>query len=86
MYLYKMVCFKNVYNAEISYRGVLRFIIGPMLLFGHYIDLTKDTILAIRLVFLLGGLTPIFTYFDKFSSMVSSTNKIIAISSNQGTI
>ena len=40
-------------------------------MFGHYIDLAKDVILASRLAGILGGITTVFLLYDRFSSMVS---------------
>ena len=47
-------------------------------MFGHYIDLAKDVILASRLAGILGGITTVFLLYDRFSSMVSFYDSLTA--------
>ena len=53
------------------FRSLTKFIIGPILLFGHYADLIKDAILVYRLQLSLGGFAAILYRVDTFSSVVS---------------
>ena len=55
------------------FRSFTHFIIGPILLFGHYADLIKDAILVYRLQLSLGGFAAILYRVDTFSSVVSIT-------------
>ena len=60
----------------------IHFFTGPILLFGYYLDLIKDTILVYRLQFILGGFTAIFTHYNKFSSIVSTLDNFMILLSN----
>ena len=60
----------------------IHFFTGPILLFGYYLDLIKDTILVYRLQFILGGFTAIFTHYNKFSSIVSTLDSFMILLSN----
>ena len=50
------------------------FLIGPIRHFGYYFDIIKDAILVYRLQLSLGGLISVFTFYERFSSMVSKTS------------
>ena len=60
----------------------IHFFTGPILLFGYYLDLIKDTILVYRLQFISGGFTAIFTHYNKFSSIVRTLDSFMILLSN----
>ena len=74
---------KNLKNRVKKFVGLenshIHFFTGPILLFGYYLDLIKDTILVYRLQFILGGFTAIFTHYNKFSSIVSTLGSFMIL-------
>ena len=68
---------KNLKNRVKKFVGLenshIHFFTGPILLFGYYLDLIKDTILVYRLQLSLGGFAAILYRVDTFSSVVSIT-------------
>ena len=77
---------KNLKNRVKKFVGLenshIHFFTGPILLFGYYLDLIKDTILVYRLQFILGGFTDIFTNYNKFSSVVRTWDSFMILFSN----
>ena len=69
IYIYILKCKTSLTMQD--FRSFTKFIIGPMLLFGHYVDLIKDTILVYRLQLALGGFATVFYFHNRFSCAVS---------------
>ena len=46
---------------------------GPMKIFGYYLDMIKDVILVSQMIILIGGIEYIYTNPTKFTSTVSET-------------
>ena len=55
------------------FRPNVYFCVGPMKIFGYYLDMIKDVILVSQMIIIIGGMEYIYKNPTDFTSTVSET-------------